>query len=59
MIRFVIIVSNCMQVMEVDAFRVRILVTLKILEQIVQQGYQKKLFAMDSITVRMAQDCGS
>ena len=48
-----------MQVMEVDAFRVRILVTLKILEQIVQQGYQKRLFAMDSITARMAQDCAS
>ena len=48
-----------MQVMEADAFRVQILVTLKIQEQIVQQGYQKRLFAMDSITVRMAQDCGS
>ena len=48
-----------MQVMEVDAFRVQILVTLKIQEQIVQQGYQKRLFAMDSITVRMVQDCVS
>ena len=58
MIRFATIVSSCMQEMEGDAFRVQILETSK--EKTVQfrvSGYQKRLFAMDSITVQMVQDC--
>ena len=62
MIRFAIIVSNCMQVMEEDVFLAQILITMKNLERtkhLRQPGYQKRLFAMDSITVRMVQDCAT
>ena len=60
MIRFATIVSSCMQGMEGDAFHVQILEMTK--EKTVHfrvLGYQKRSFAMDSITVQMVQDCAT
>ena len=51
-----------MQVMEEDVFLAQILITMKNLERtkhLRKPGYQKRLFAMDSITVRMVQDCAT